>query len=121
MNEYLNIANAAIDTLVKKLKCANKWKLLATTKYPNETVYQYKLMCHDASLDSYAWFDVFVSMVNDKLMGYKIYDKLGNELKTLNDELVEGYFDKRDTREYFADFRYMSVQPSKPRGFDYGT
>lgn len=105
----MSVNNAVVDALIKGVTNPHIYRKISEQTLPNEVVTRYEFTVEgpDAQLVT---FHIYVSTYQDNLLSYRIYDWLGNELKTLNDAVIQPYFSVRDYREYSPDYSKVAIR-----------
>lgn len=106
----MSVNETVVDTLLKDITHPMAYRKIRETTYPNETVYQYEVSFQDLLTSQVAVFAVFISMYKEKVLGYKIFDALGNQLPVIDDRALEPYFYIVDDREYVADYSKVAIR-----------
>ena len=105
----MSVSKAVVEALVKGVSGPNIFRLLSTQSLPNETISKYEFTVEGPDTQLVT-FLIYISTHQDDLLGYRIYDWLGNELKSLDDSIIQPYFSVRDNREYSPDYSKVAIR-----------
>jgi len=110
--EHRKIADAVIEQIMKPITYLGGNRLISCKSFPNETVFEYEVIFQHAPTDSYANFNVFISLDGEKLISYTITDRIYNSFPSLSDEVVLNQFSLRDDRQlYYRNLFHVAIRP----------
>lgn len=111
------VAESVVSQLLDGSSYSCDFRLLKRVSLPNETVSQFEVSVLNSETVQTLRFNVWVSEFEDSVLGYKIYDYLGNVLSNLNDATLQPYFYVHDHRQYMADLGRVAIRFGRSRWF----
>lgn len=104
------LGSALVKELLKDCKYMHDFRLLSETTLPNEILTVYEVVVANSQTNQNVIFTVWVSELDDTVLGYKVVDYLGNVLNSLNDDILKPYFYELDSRQYMADLGRVALR-----------
>ena len=104
--------NKFMDNLISPISFMKTYRLLEESSLPNENIFDFEVTFYMPRYQSYIEFRVYVSESKlGELLGYKIVDKLGNNLLAFTDDILMPYFSVRDDRRlYYRNLRNIATE-----------